>query len=302
MDYHGSRGHGGSTASHWPRPDASALRGARGASSVNGTGTGTTDGVELDLHVHTTASDGAFELADLPAAARRAGVGTVAVTDHDRLHPGLDSPVAHRDGVRVVRGVELRVDAGDLRVDRLGYGVEGGTALGDELDRLQRDRIERARAIVDCVEDRVGTTLDIDPGEGVGRPHIAHAVAASDAPYDYQGAFDHLIGGDGPCDRAREIPTFERGVELLRESSVVISLAHPFRYRDVDRALDLARDLGAVERYYPYGRSIETERVEQTVREAGLLRTGGSDAHDRTLGRAGLSGDDTAAFLTRLES
>jgi predicted metal-dependent phosphoesterase TrpH len=82
----------------------------------------------------------------------------------------------------------------------------------------------------------------------------------------------------------------------------VVSLAHPFRYPDVDRALDLARDLGAVERYYPYGRPVETERLERTVREAGLLRTGGSDAHDRTLGRAGLSGDDAAAFLARLDS
>jgi predicted metal-dependent phosphoesterase TrpH len=262
---------------------------------------GREDGPELDLHVHTTASDGMLELDEVPAAARAAGVGTVAVTDHDRIHPGLDAPVTERDGIRLVRGVELRVDAGDLRVDLLGYGVADGTDLDAELDRLQRNRIERARAIVDCVEDELGVTLDVDLDDGVGRPHIARAVESSDAPYDYQGAFDRLIGSDCPCYRPREIPTFERGHDLLDEACAVVSLAHPFRYPDVDRALDLAREVGAVERYYPYDRPVPVDEIERVAREAGLVRTGGSDAHDRRLGRAGLAGEEAGAFLARLE-
>jgi hypothetical protein len=258
-------------------------------------------GVDADLHVHTTASDGTLTLDEVPAAARRAGVDTVAITDHDRVHPGLDAPVTVTEDVRLVRGVELRVDAGDLRVDLLGYAVSDDGALERELDRLQRDRIERARAIVDCVEDELGVTLAIDPAEGVGRPHIARAVERSDAPYDYQGAFDHLIGSDCACYRARDLPTFETGAALLRDACAVVSLAHPFRYRNLDRALDLARDLGAVERYYAYGRPVDAARVERVVREAGLLRTGGSDAHDRTLGRAGLSGEEAGSFLARID-
>jgi hypothetical protein len=256
--------------------------------------------VTADLHVHTTASDGTLTLDEVPAAARRVGVDTVAITDHDRVHPELAAPVTVVDGVRLVRGVELRVDAGALRVDLLGYGVRDDGALGDELDRLQRDRVQRARAIVDCVEDDVGVTLDVDLAAGVGRPHIARAVAQSDAPYDYQGAFDHLIGSDCPCYRPRQLPTFERGAALLRDACAVVSLAHPFRYREVDRALDLARELGAVERYYAYGRSVDTGRIERVVSEAGLLRTGGSDAHDRTLGRAGLAGEEAETFRSRV--
>jgi hypothetical protein len=255
---------------------------------------------ELDLHVHTTASDGTFAVSEIPAAARRAGVGTVAVTDHDRIHPELDAPATVQEGVRLIRGVELRVDADDLRVDLLGYGVENDTPLDDELDRLQRNRIDRARAMVDRVADETGVDLDVDLVDGVGRPHIARAVAASDAPYDYQGAFDHLIGSDCPCYVARELPGFERGADLLGEACAVVSLAHPFRYDDVDRALDLARALGAVERYYPYGRAVDTDRIERVAREAGVLRTGGSDAHDRTLGRAGLAGEEASTFLARL--
>jgi hypothetical protein len=262
----------------------------------------TTAAVEFDLHVHTTASDGTLTVDELPAAARRAGVGTVGVTDHDRVHPALDAPVTTHDGVRVVRGIELRVDAGGMRVDLLGYGVDPGRDLADELDRLQRDRVERARAIVDRVEAETGVALDIEPAEGVGRPHIARAIDASEAPYDYEGAFEHLIGSDCECYVARTLPTFERGAGLLRESCAVVSLAHPFRYPDVDRALALARDLDGVERYYAYGRPVDEARVERVAADAGLVRTGGSDAHDRTLGRAGLAGDEARAFLERLAS
>ncbi|MFC6771963.1 PHP domain-containing protein, partial [Halorubrum pallidum] len=71
-----------------------------------------TDRIVADLHAHTTASDGTMTLAELTATAREAGIDWVAVTDHDRIHPELTRPVVERDGVRVVRGVELHVEAG----------------------------------------------------------------------------------------------------------------------------------------------------------------------------------------------
>ncbi len=264
--------------------------------------TGADDDVTADLHVHTTASDGELTLAGLPAAARDAGVSCVAVTDHDRCHPDIDAPVVERDGVTVIRGVELRVDAGDLRVDLLGYAARRTDGLVAELDRVQRDRVRRARRMVACVEDRLGVSLDVDFEEGVGRPHVARAVAASDADYDYQGAFDHLIGADCPCYVARDLPSFETGARLLREACDVVSLAHPFRYPDPASALELAAELDAVERYYPYGRSVDTALVDRFAAEHDLLVTGGSDAHDRTLGVAGLTPEPFRRFAARVET
>lgn len=270
-----------------------------------------------DLHVHTTASDGTLTVDEVPRAARAAGLDWVAVTDHDRVHPELDAPVvrfeggdadehgrdANRSGehpVRVVRGIELRVETDAQRLDLLGYGVVDTDALVAETERLQRNRLDRAREMVDRIEDRVGVYLDVTVEHGVGRPHVARAVAVSDAPYDYEGAFEHLIGDDGPCFVARDVPGFERGTRLLRESCAIVGLAHPFRYDDVDAALEVATELDAVERWYPYSQDVDMRRIDRFAAEHDLLLTGGSDAHDRELGRAGLDEWAFAAVCERL--
>ncbi|MFB6130783.1 MAG: PHP domain-containing protein [Salinigranum sp.] len=276
------------------------------------------DGPVADLHVHTTASDGVLELDEVPAVAREAGLECVALTDHDRYHPGLDAPTTTREGVTLVRGIELRVDAGsrqspradarsapaeagDLQVDLLGYGLAPTPALEDLLDRIQRDRIGRAGEIIDQVEDRLGVRLDLEPRRGIGRPHVARAVAESEAPYDYQGAFDHLIGDGCPCYVAREIPSFERGREVLAEACALVGLAHPLRYPVPEAALALAADLDAVERYYPYDPPVDDGAVVRVIEERDLLATGGSDAHDRRLGTAGPPRAAFDRFARRLD-
>ncbi|MBX0286508.1 PHP domain-containing protein [Halomicroarcula sp. F28] len=255
--------------------------------------------VVADLHVHTTRSDGSLTLSTLPDAAADAGVDVVAVTDHDRVQPALDGPVTTRDGLTLVHGIELRVDAGDQRLDLLGYGVEPTDALVAECARIQRNRRERGRAIIDCVEARLDVSLSVEPRAGLGRPHIARAIAEA-TDYSYQGAFDDIIGDDCPCYVPREVPDFDRGRELLSDACGLVGLAHPFRYRDTGAALDRCRDLDAVERWYPYGRSVDIDRLADAIERYDLLPTGGSDAHDRQLGVSGLDGDAWARVRERL--
>jgi len=259
-----------------------------------------TDRIVADLHAHTTISDGTMTADELVDVARETGLDWVAITDHDRVHPDVGAPVVDRDGVRVVRGIELRVDAGFERLDLLGYGVEHTDALDGEIERLQTDRQRRGAAILDCVEERIGVDLGVEPRPGLGRPHIARAIDESAAPYDYADAFDELIGRDGPCYVAREVTELERGVELLRNACAVVGLAHPFRYDNVDAALDVARDLDAVERFYPYGRAVDDAKVERVAAESNLLLTGGTDAHERTLSEAGLTAEAFAPVRERL--
>jgi len=256
--------------------------------------------VVADLHVHTTASDGRLTLSELPTAARRRGVDVVAVTDHDRLHPGLDAPVTALDGVTVIRGVELQVETESGRVDLLAYGVEKTPALRTELDRIQTDRVERARHMAARIEARLGVDLDVSFEPGVGRPHVARAVDESETDCNYAGAFDRFIGDDGPCYVSRDVPSVERGLDLLATAASVVSLAHPFRYADTEAALALAPDLDAIERYYPYDRPVDGARLDGVIERHDLLATGGSDAHDRRLGVAGLSATEYARIASRL--
>ncbi|ELY46763.1 PHP domain-containing protein [Natronorubrum sulfidifaciens] len=247
-----------------------------------------------DLHVHTTRSDGSLELAAVPAAARRGGVAVVAVTDHDRIQP-FDGPVVDRDGVTIINGIELRVSTPDgQRVDLLGYGVDPTPELEELVAEIQRNRVERGQAIVDCVEDRLGIDLDVRVEDGFGRPHVARAIDAhSGTPYDYTAAFEELIGYGDPCYVPREVPSFDRGVGALEASCRLVSLAHPLRYRDPAAALELTADpaLEAVEYHYPYTRSHDdgSRRLEEAIERNDLLVTGGTDAHEDELGVAGLS-------------
>ncbi len=261
--------------------------------------------VHADLHVHTTNSDGALALADVPAAARDAGVAVVAVTDHDRVHPCLDRPVAERDGVTLVHGIELRVEPerGE-RVDLLGYGVRRTPALARELDRLQADRVERGRAIVERVQDHLSVDLGVTVEPGFGRPHVARAVVAHpDTHYDDTDAVFHdLIADGGPCFVAREVTDFETGVDLLSDACGLVGLAHPLRYDDPESALERCAALDAVERYYPYGRDVDPAPVERAIDRYDLVPTGGSDAHDADLGRAGLTSEQYRRVADAIES
>lgn len=248
--------------------------------------------VVADLHVHTTNSDGTLTLPQLRSVARDAGLDAVAVTDHDRLHPDVDGPVVERGDVTLIHGIELRVEAPDQRVDLLGYGARRTDALQAECDRIQRDREQRGAAIIDCVENSLGGSLPVEPRPGLGRPHIARAIAEV-TDYDVQGAFDELIGDDCPCYVPRDVPTFEHGRDLLEAACAVVGLAHPLRYEDPASALDLCSSLDAVERWYPYDGAVDHANVDRAIEQYDLASTGGSDAHDDHLGREGL---DEAAY------
>jgi hypothetical protein len=259
--------------------------------------------VVADLHVHTTNSDGSLTIDQVPSVATHHDLEVVAITDHDRLHPDLDAPVVERDRVTLVHGIELRVEAEPLRVDLLGYGVDPTPELETELDRLQDDRVQRGQAIIDAVEAELDVELDIEARPGIGRPHIARAIDEHpDTEYDVGGAFAHLIGDDGPCYVARDVPSFERGRTLLDSSCPVVGLAHPFRYPELETALELTTSLDAVERYYPYDRPVDDSMLDAVIDEHDLLATGGSDAHDDRLGRAGLDRAASDRFRAALEN
>ena len=241
-----------------------------------------------DLHIHTTRSDGAVEPDELPAVAADAGLEAVAITDHDRLPP-ITGPVRVVDDVRVIAGIELRVEADRAgRIDLLAYGLDRTSDLADRLAALQTNRVERATMMVDRLERELDVSVPIEPAPGVGRPHIAAAVA-SVTELSEQAVFDRYIGDGGPCYIARDIPSFDEGRRLLTEAGGLVVLAHPFRYDDPSAALELLDYLDGVEVAYPYDDGVDQSEIEGITADDTLVVTGGSDAHSvEAIGSCGL--------------
>jgi Predicted metal-dependent phosphoesterases (PHP family) len=245
-----------------------------------------------DLHIHTDASDGQMCLREVVGTAAQIGLRAIAITDHDRLHPQLDARISHSGGVEVIRGVEIRVTLDDVRVDLLGYGVTRTPQLDAMLRRIQRSRIERAAAMIRSLEDALDVTLGLSPSPGIGRPTIAAAVVAAVDGYTIDRVFTELIGADCPHYVRRWVPDAAVAIDTLRAADALISLAHPYRYPDFDAATAAIDRLDAIEAFYPYGTDrqdlVDLGRLEQMAAAADLLLTGGSDAHGRTLGAAGV--------------
>lgn len=245
--------------------------------------------IVADLHIHSTRSDGSVDPADIPVLAAERGLSAVSITDHDQL-PQQSDPVVIDAGVVVLSGIELRVDAGRAgRVDLLGYGVRRTEALEAVVERLQENRIERAAQMRGLLEDELGVSLQVPLEEGVGRPHLAAAVAMA-TDLSVKQVFERYIGDGGPCYVPRRVPTFTEGRSLLSAAGTAVVLAHPLRYDDPAAALALLDRLDGVEVAYPYTGPVDRTPLDAIIEDSDLLLTGGSDAHDAdAIGRCGLN-------------
>lgn len=251
-----------------------------------------------DLHVHTTRSDGTVQPTQLPDIAAEVGLEAVAITDHDRLPPWSD-PYRIIDGLLLVSGIELRVDAGEIgRIDLLGYGIRPTDDLTRTVEELQVNRIDRARRMIDRLEDTLAITLDMDLETGVGRPHLAVAVSEQTGLSE-QAVFDRYIGDGASCYVPRDIPSFDSGRRVLEAACDFVVLAHPLRYDDPAAALSLVDELDGIEGYYPYESPVDRSILDLLLDDPALLVTGGSDAH--TIDAIGRCGLDRPAFDTLID-
>jgi predicted metal-dependent phosphoesterase TrpH len=257
-----------------------------------------------DLHIHTRASDGVMDLADVVKVAAHTGLSAVAVTDHDRLHPELDARICHVDGIEVIHGIEIRVRFAKTRVDLLGYGVRPTPELDDLLRSIQQSRIDRAGHMIASLERALDVSIDLIPSVGIGRPEIAAAVVDTTEYDSTERVFDELIGEDCRHYVPRWVPDARTAIDALRGAGALIGLAHPYRYAQMDTATAIVDDIDAIEAYYPYvrqpGEQTDPARIEQIAARAGVVVTGGSDAHDRELGKAGLDVDRFRSFREAL--
>jgi predicted metal-dependent phosphoesterase TrpH len=251
----------------------------------------------IDLHLHTTASDGRSTPEELVDEAVAAGLTTIAVTDHDTL-AGVDAVAeagAHR-GLTVVPGVEITAVSGGRDVHILGYFFDRSRKeIEHFLARQREDRRRRFLAILDAIErlglaigqDQLRRRADDEPGRALGRPIVADALVRAGIVESRSAAFERYLAEGRPAFVPRRGAHPDEVVDLVKRAGGISSIAHPGKLHD-DSIVSGLIDAGipAIEVRHPDHDAGTERHYRRLAAEAGLLVTGGSDYHGPGSGRA----------------
>jgi 3',5'-nucleoside bisphosphate phosphatase len=270
----------------------------------------------IDLHTHTTVSDGGDSPSELVAKAAAAGLDAIAVTDHDNDAGCDEAVVAGREhGVEVVRGVEISCEVEKLveqgyeprsrpTMHLLGYFIpEDENPLSGALADLQRHRAGRNRLIVERLNE-LGIPVTFEeveqeaggPGSQIGRPHFAAVLVRHGAVSEYQEAFDQYLAKGAKAYVSRKLYAPQEAVELMLSAGAVPVLAHPFTLNlhigDVERFVDSLVEVGlkGIEGYHGDLPEAEQEPFRALGRRRRLIVSGGSDYHGDMRPDRGLPG------------
>ena len=247
---------------------------------------------KIDLHVHTTASDGTITPKALVAQAKAAGIGTLAVTDHDTVAGVAQARTeGERLGVEVLPGIEISADYNGVDTHILGYGIDvDDPHLGQILTWVIDERNARNEKIAALMRaDGIDVTIEAleerYPGATIGRPHFARAMVEQGRAASVPEAFQNWLSRGKPYYLPRVHLSMEQAVAAIRRSGGIAVLAHPLQYRYSDEGLRalVARAAGlgvaGMEIYYTGYTPEQRETLHALAREFGLIVTGGSDFH-----------------------
>jgi predicted metal-dependent phosphoesterase TrpH len=249
----------------------------------------------VDLHSHSTASDGAFAPAVVVREAQKAGLAAIALTDHDTT-AGLAEAQEEgkRLGIRVVPGVELSAVEDDHETHILGLHLGSTAPIDARLASLRDMRRTRAAKIVELlnvngVRITLESVLEQAGTAAIGRPHVARALIAEGWAADSRDAFDRYLAAGRPGFVPKEQLTMRDAIAIIHSAGGIAVMAHPGQGGTRERVETLMKDgLDGVEVRHPSHSSEDMLRLMALVEHFGLVPSGGSDWHGvpgpRTLG------------------
>jgi 3',5'-nucleoside bisphosphate phosphatase len=256
--------------------------------------------MSVDLHVHTTASDGLVAPADVVRAALDLGLNVIAITDHDSV-AGVPEALAAAEGtpLEVLPGVELSVQApGGVEAHILGFLVDHTSgALATALHGLRNARRERARLMVESLRNG-GHPIDLDrvlrhAGAGaVGRVHVARALVEGGSVTSVEQAFSDLIGRRGPFYVHKRTLDAADALRVIHQAGGVAVLAHPGVSGEGALVPLIEAGLDGVEAYHAEHTPAQRQHFESVAQRFGLVTTGGSDFHGPGMRSASLGSGD----------
>ena len=249
----------------------------------------------LDLHLHTTHSDGSCTPTEVVGLAHQAKVTALAITDHD-ITSGISEAITagERYGIEIIPGVEISSIMGNSELHILGYFLDWqDTLLNERFKGLRDSRHRRNPQIVDRLQ---GLGIDITYDEvralagsdSVGRPHIARALMDKGVVASAKEAFDRFLGDGKPAYVPRDLPSPAEAIQWIKAARGLAVLAHPTWVKLTDQSLAelllqlKANGLDGVEVYYSTHAARQTQEYLRLAQQLGLLVTGGSDFHGLT--------------------
>lgn len=243
----------------------------------------------VDLHVHSTASDGKFKPAEIIARAAGLGLKYIALTDHDSIEgitPAIAAVKAFPD-LTFIPGVEISTDLPDGEAHILGYFIDyTDPDFKKELEKFRDSRTGRGRRMVEKLNG-LGKKIEWArvqeiAGDGaIGRPHVAQAMLEKGYVKTFEEAFDKYIGHGGPAYVEREKMTPEEAVKLILRAKGIPVLAHPFTVKDPAAMVKNLKTVGlmGIEAYYKDNTPAATQNSLKLAKRYGLIATGGTDYH-----------------------
>jgi predicted metal-dependent phosphoesterase TrpH len=240
----------------------------------------------VDLHTHSTASDGTLPPERVIEAAESCGLAALALTDHDTIdgvRPAREA--AERAGIRVIAGVELSAYDQEHEVHLLALHLSQLGPLEKRLTDLRLSRHARAGRIVERL-NALGIALTLDEvlqqsnGGAVGRPHVARAMIARGFVSDFRDAFARYLGAKGSAFVPKDRLSVEEAIAIAHEAGAIAIWAHPGDGGRRERLEPLvAAGLDGVEVRHPSHSSEDTKRLQALTDFFGLVPSGGSDWH-----------------------
>lgn len=247
----------------------------------------------IDLHTHSTFSDGTFTPLQLVKYAEEKGLKAFAITDHDTTE-GIKEAKSIETNVEVISGVEIstRYDKKEIHIVGL-YVNENDADLNKQLKYYREKRVTRKFEILEKLNS-LGVDITIDDvkesctGDVISRAHIAKALVSKGFVGSYTEAFDRYLGDNKCAYVPRETLNYEESMELITKAGGVPVLAHPLLYKMSDTNLEnmmvklRQKGLKAVEVYYSTHSNSDTQHVMAMANRVGLIYSGGSDFHGAT--------------------
>lgn len=241
----------------------------------------------IDLHIHTTFSDGSYSPVEVVRRAKELGLEAISITDHDDVS-GITQAITsgQKLGVEVISGVELSTHGNGFDVHILGYLFDhNAESIQTYIEHFQEERRQRSRKIVERLH-QLGFKVSYDlvcqkAGEGsIGRPHVATVMKEEGYVFSIEEAFKKYLGDGKPA----FVPKLKieplRAIRLIHNAGGLAFIAHPAVDVDEEYVVSLIQlGLDGIETIHPHHNRAAVQKYRQLAQQHNVLECGGSDCH-----------------------